>query len=258
MRTIITTVGTSLLTNFQKDSRGNHPTDQALANYLSLLGWSSPNEGQEIMSLEEITTLFDLSRVQKNPAIFDIAKLSWMNRTYINKTPGDALVDIAQGFFADAGLVPPQLDPQMRSWLAQVIDLLKTHVDHLDQLPNETGIIYGMDANLAAVEPGVLELLKKPEGQAVAGEFARLVEERETLTAESYRTILGEVKAATHQKGRNLYHPIRAALTGRDSGPDLEKLIPLYEEGSRLNLPRKVMSCRERLRVILNAVAGPR
>ena len=54
--------------------------------------------------------------------------------------------------------------------------------------------------------------------------------------------------------GRNLFHPIRAALTGRDSGPELEKLIPLYEEGSRLNLPRKVMSCRERLRSIMRAV----
>ena len=45
-----------------------------------------------------------------------------------------------------------------------------------------------------------------------------------------------------------------AALTGLDSGPELEKLIPLYEEGSRLNLPRKVMSCRERLQIILRSI----
>ena len=65
---------------------------EALANYLSLLGWSPPTEGQEVMSLQEITGQFDLSRVQKSPAIFDTAKLNWMNRTYINKTPGSSLV----------------------------------------------------------------------------------------------------------------------------------------------------------------------
>ena len=226
---------------------------EALANYLALLGWSSPNEGQEIMSLDEIAALFDLSRVQKNPAIFDNAKLAWMNRNYINKTPGEALVDKANPFFIDAGLVPAQLDQATRSWLAQVIDLVKTHVDHLDQLPSETGIIYGFEAS-PQIDLTVRELLRKPEGQAVAGEFARLAEERDVLTAEAYREIVGQVKAVTHQKGRNLFHPIRVALTGRDSGPEMEKLIPLYEEGSRLNLPRRVMSSRERLRAILGAV----
>jgi len=161
------------------------------------------------MSLEEITGLFDLTRVQKNPAIFDIAKLAWMNRTYINKTAGDTLVDKSRMFFADAGLVPAQLDSGTRSWLAQVIELMKTHVDHLDQLPAQMGIIFGFETSPPGIEPAVRELLKKPEGQAVAREFARLVEEREVLTAETYREIVAQVKAATHQKGRNLFHPIR-------------------------------------------------
>jgi nondiscriminating glutamyl-tRNA synthetase len=226
---------------------------EALTNYLALLGWSSPNEGQEIMSLTEITQYFDLTRVQKNPAIFDSAKLNWLNRNYINQSSGESLVDKAKGYFAQAGLIPVNLGLPMVSWLARVIDLTKTHVDHLDQLPDAVGIIYGFDDPIK-LSPGVRELLRKPEGRAVAGEFARLVEERETLTVETYREIVGQVKATTLQKGRNLFHPIRAALTGLDSGPEMEKLIPLYEDGSRLNLPRKVMSCRERLRAVLNAV----
>ena len=80
--------------------------------------------------------------------------------------------------------------------------------------------------------------------------------EQDRLTPEIYRDIVGQVKAATHQKGRNLFHPIRAALTGRDSGPEMEKLIPLYEDGSRLALPRQVMSSRERLRAILVVAEG--
>jgi glutamyl-tRNA synthetase/nondiscriminating glutamyl-tRNA synthetase len=227
---------------------------EALANYLALLGWSSPNEGQEIMALDEITQLFDLTRVQKNPAIFDTAKLNWMNRTYITKTPGDCIVEKAKGFFVEAGLIPAAPDASTSAWLAQVIDLVKTHVDHIDQLPGQTDIIFAFEAS--HLEPAVRDLLRKPEGQAVAREFLRLVEEKDSLTPETYREIVGQVKNTTHQKGRNLFHPIRAALTGRDSGPDLEKLISLYEEGSRLVLPRRVMSSRERLHAILEAAEG--
>ncbi len=62
---------------------------------------------------------------------------------------------------------------------------------------------------------------------------------------------MGLVKKATGQKGRQLFHPIRAALTGLGSGPELDRLIPIYEEGSRLSLPRRVMSCRDRLAALL-------
>jgi glutamyl/glutaminyl-tRNA synthetase len=125
----------------------------------------------------------------------------------------------------------------------------ETQVDHLVNFP----ITRESRRWKVQLEPAVRDLLRKPEGQAVAREFLRLADEKERLTPETYREIVGQVKDATHQKGRNLFHPIRAALTGRDSGPEMEKLFPLYEVGSRLDLPRKVMSSRERLRAILAA-----
>ena len=95
------------------------------------------------------------------------------------------------------------------------------------------------------------ETLADPAALRVAREFARFVEQRDTLTVETYKEIIGLVKKATGQKGRHLFHPIRAALTGCGSGPELERLIPIYEGGSRLHLPRRVMSCRERLAAVL-------
>jgi nondiscriminating glutamyl-tRNA synthetase len=227
---------------------------EALVNYLSLLGWSPPEEGKELLEVREIVRLFDLSRVSKSPAIFDLAKLNWMNRSYINQSSNEALADIAGPYFVSAGLIPPEPQPAVRNWLARVIDAVKTHVDSLSQLPRETSIIYAFESDPPVLDQDAENTLRRPEAREVAREFLRLVEERGEITVEVYKGILGQVKAATRQKGKNLFHPIRAALTGRESGPELEKLVPIYEEGSRLNLPRRVMSCSERLHAVLSSL----
>ncbi len=228
---------------------------EALANYLALLGWSPPGEGREILPLGEIAALFDLTRIQKNPAIFDNRKLDWMNRNYIGQAADDGLARLAQGYFVRAGLIPAEPPDAVRSWLERVVALVKTRVDRLDELPGEAAILYGPPSGEPGLDGEAREILSGPEGRAVAREFARLVAASPDLTPEAYRELVGQVKKATGQKGRTLFHSIRAALTGRGSGPELEKLIPLYEEGSRLPLPRRVLSCRERVRAIIDGSA---
>lgn len=242
--------GTTSIQEFR--SQGYLP--DAIVSYLALLGWSPPEAGREILTRDEIVRLFDFSRVSKSPAIFDIAKLDWMNRGYINKTRPDLLAREAARFYAEAGFIPPQPSPEVLSWLAKVIDAVKTHVDHLDQLPRHSAIVFGFDASPPALDDDARSTLAQLQSLEVAREFARLVDACDVLTSETYRQIVGQVKSATGQKGKNLFHPIRAALTGLESGPELERLIPLYEEGSRLNLPRRVMSCRERLRAVLGSI----
>jgi nondiscriminating glutamyl-tRNA synthetase len=224
---------------------------EALGNYLALLGWSPSEDGKEMMSLDEIAREFNLTRIQKSPATFDSKKLDWMNRSYINLASDDVLADLSTQFFIDAGLIPAGPTSEILAWLKRVIAVMKMRVDHLDQLPAEAAVIYGLDPAAPQIYTEAREILGTPEGTAVANEFTRLVDENPDLTPESYREIVRKVKDTTRQKGRILYHSIRAALTGRGSGPELEKLIPLYEEGSRLQLPRTVMSCRERLHTIL-------
>jgi len=205
------------------------------------------------MPAEEIVRQFDLSRVLRSPAIFDPAKLDWMNRSYINKTPGKDLAKTAQQYFISSGIVSPQLEPSVAAWLGRAIDAVKTRVDRLEQLPLEMSTLFAFEGNPPELDGAARETLEHPEALAVAHEFARRLNEAETVTPEIYREIVAQVKSATGQKGRNLFHPIRAALTGRGSGPELELLIPLYEEGSRLKLLRRVMSCRERLQAVLGA-----
>ena len=62
-----------------------------------------------------------------------------------------------------------------------------------------------------------------------------------------WKEIVAAVKTQTGQKGKQLFHPIRVALTGSDSGPELDKLLPIFENGSRLALPKLVLNCSQRV-----------
>jgi len=72
-----------------------------------------------------------------------------------------------------------------------------------------------------------------------------------TVTPELFKIWMNEVKAETGAKGKDLFHPVRILLTGAHSGPEFDKLIPLFEEGSGLDLPVRVLSVRERVEKFL-------
>ena len=70
---------------------------------------------------------------------------------------------------------------------------------------------------------------------------------RSPMTPERFKAIVNEVKEKTGAKGKELFHPIRIVITGSHSGPEFDKLIPILEEGSALELPTHVMNVRERV-----------
>ncbi len=71
------------------------------------------------------------------------------------------------------------------------------------------------------------------------------------MTAEQFKSWMNEIKAETGAKGKELFHPVRIALTGAHSGPEFDKLIPVIEEGSQLELPLHILSVRERIQQFL-------
>jgi nondiscriminating glutamyl-tRNA synthetase len=82
----------------------------------------------------------------------------------------------------------------------------------------------------------------------VAQSFTAKIEgEPGPLTAPRFKELMNEVKTQAGVKGKDLFHPVRILLTGAHSGPEFDKLIPLLEEGSRLELPAHVLSVRERV-----------
>jgi len=125
-------------------------------------------------------------------------------------------------------------------------------VDRLDQLPERANLIFHYDAKAALASPDNADVLGWPNTDAVLTRFTIKILEDESaregkLTPEQFKKLVNEVKAETGAKGKELFHPIRIVVTGSHSGPEFDKLIPILEEGSRLPLPRHVLSVRERV-----------
>src|SRR5207253_3351511 len=127
----------------------------------------------------------------------------------------------------------------------------------LYQLPERAAFIFDYDPKAAIASPDNAELLTEPSTRAVIEGFAKRLTDGlltdDPLTVERFKAIVNEVKLETGAKGKYLFHPIRLALTGSHSGPDFDKVVPLIEEGSKLELPRRVMNVRERVRAFLEA-----
>lgn len=221
---------------------------EALRNYLALLGWS-PADGQtEILSAPELIAQFSLDRVIKSPAVFDPEKLNWLNRHYMKQSSLRRLAELSVPVLKSAGYLDEPMNEQTVVWLEKVVDSVLKNIDYLHQLPSAAKQIFEYDAPAAvrgsetgriAEEAGSREVLKALIPKVLdAGEF----------NYARFREIASQVQKETGKKGKELFHPIRVALTGAAAGPELEKLIPIFEQGAKLSLARPVKSTAQRLR----------
>jgi nondiscriminating glutamyl-tRNA synthetase len=233
---------------------------EALVNYLALLGWAPPGGTREIFSLQELVKEFSLERVTPSPAVFDMEKLYWLNRHYVKEAKPERIHAEGIAYFGKAGLSPTAGPEAVDGWSSKVIDLLAPSVDRLDQLPERALLIFNYDAKAALSSSDNAEVLAWPHADTVLARFTVKILEDELaregkLTSEQFKKIVNEVKAESGAKGKELFHPIRIAVTGSHSGPEFDKLIPILEEGSHLQLPKHVKSVRERVEEFAKARA---
>jgi nondiscriminating glutamyl-tRNA synthetase len=214
---------------------------EALVNYLALLGWGAEDGKSEIFPLEGLSHVFSLERVTPSPAVFDFNKLNWLNRHYLKQAAPDRIAALAQGYFADRFPAPDaassELSAQIRAWFARLLALFVPAVDHLDQLPAKAAFIFGFDPEAMRNEPENSAILSVDSARTVLAEFAdRARASSGPIQPEEFKRWMNEIKTATGIKGKDLFHPVRIALTGAHSGPEFDKIIPLIEDGAELRL----------------------
>jgi nondiscriminating glutamyl-tRNA synthetase len=232
---------------------------QALANYLALLGWGAEGGTRETFTREELIAEFKLERVTPSPAVFDWDKLHWLNRHAIKQAPPAELRELSWPYFAALQWLSPLSlsgEPVVQ-WFDKVLELFLPAVDQLQQLPEKAATLWRFHpGHLPVTEEDAATLALEAGDRVVRAFTAKVRGEASALTPQRFKELMNEVKAETGVKGKDLFHPVRIILTGAHSGPEFDKLIPLLEEGSALDLPVHVPSVRERVEAFSAARAG--
>ena len=140
----------------------------------------------------------------------------------------------------------------MRAWFDRLLALFVPAVDHLDQLPAKSAFVFGIDLDAARLDAENAAILAADSTRSVLGEFgARVRTHTGTITQEVFKGWMNDIKSATAVKGKELFHPVRIALTGAHSGPEFDKLLPLFEDSAAVALG--VPSVEERIERFLGA-----
>jgi nondiscriminating glutamyl-tRNA synthetase len=192
----------------------------ALANYLALLGWS-PEDGRELLPLPELIRKFSLKRVSRSSAVFDFEKLKWVNREHLKGIRGEKALEACRPFLERSGLPLAEKDP---SWWEEAVAAVWGEVDFLAQVPERLQVFF--DSGFRP-SPEAEALLAKEESLQVLAAMAEEIEKVPDVTAENYRRLAAAVSAKLNLSGKALFMPLRAALTGRMRGLELEKVCVL-------------------------------
>ena len=229
---------------------------EALVNYLALLGWGAEGGTREIFTLAELIQEFRIERVTASPAVFDWEKLHWLNRHYLKAADHDRLAELAWLHFNTAGFLPPRdpASPELIAWFHKLLALFLPGVSQLDELTAQTAFLFRFDAAAARTNEENAAILSSKLAQQVLAAFGQRIQAHSRpVTPEQFKTWMNEIKAETGAKGKDLFHPVRIALTGSHSGREFDKLIPVIEEGSGLSLAAPILSVRQRVEQFLSS-----
>lgn len=190
---------------------------QALFNYLALLGWTLES-GEEIVPVEKLIEEFELSKIGKSSAIFDFQKLKWMNSVYLRNLPFENAFDIFYPYIEKVHLAAS--DTQ---WLAKVIETVRGNCEIASDIVKEISLFFG---DTVQFEEDAEAMLSTPEAREVIATAYELI--GSAINEHNYSTeTLNQIKQKTGLKGKMLFMPFRAMITGRLHGPELDKILPL-------------------------------
>ena len=191
---------------------------EALLNYLVLLGWTPPS-GEEILPLERIVEEFSLNAISKSAPIFDRKKLEWLNSSYIRHQTDARLSEMLRPYLEKSGL--SGIDP---NHLNQIASVSKENLIVLSQLDQYLGIFFDEKFSF---DDGAKKILFDSKNRETVSAILRELESSPEIASDGWTLFLSQLAEKTGRKGRSLYAPFRAAITGTTKGPELIHLLPI-------------------------------
>lgn len=195
---------------------------EALVNYLAQMSWT-PENGKEIFTLEEACQWFDIKKVSKSPAVFDIDKLNWFNAHYIRSLPLETVVERAMPYLADF-----DLSGYSRDSIKEMIELLRESLVKLADIKDSAAFFFG---DTVPVDEEVKEsVLNAAEAKTVLEALRAGISKIPFSDPRGAKAVVDELGKELGLKGKNLYWPVRVALSGKTQGPDLGSIICILGE----------------------------
>jgi len=225
---------------------------EALVNYLALLGWDTEDGKNEIFTPDQLVKAFSIERIKSSPAIFDFEKLNALNRHYLKLATPARIAALCWDYFG--GLLPEkdEVPDAVLVWFFHMIAMFVPTVNRLGEIPAKAAFIFHMDPNLARADKENESILAGESARRVLTELASRVKSKPgPLSAADFNAWLNEIKDSIGVSGDQLLQPVRIALTGTESGPDFDQLIPVLEQGAALNIG--IPSVGQRIAAFLSA-----
>lgn len=192
---------------------------EAINNFLATLGWNDGTE-QEVFTMDELVEKFDLSRIQRSPARFDITRLESLAGQHMRRAPIDKLVQFAEGFW------PPEAADAEQEYKKQVLALVQERLKYLAELPELTCFFFTdlpVNPDLIASHTQLSGLF--PEGLRELLQVSRAALESTAYDAESLGNTLNQLLATTNQPPAVLFSLIRIATTQSPASPALAETL---------------------------------
>ncbi|WP_416349990.1 glutamate--tRNA ligase [Mammaliicoccus lentus] len=211
---------------------------EALFNFIGLLGWSPEGE-EEIFSKEEFIKIFDEKRLSKSPAFFDKKKLEWINNQYMKEKDSETVFEMTIPHMVKAGLLPESPSEAELSWARDLVGLYQEQMSYAGEIVPLSELFFREHLDFSDEAKEVLN------GEQVPTVMTELIKQFESLEpfdepAEIKKSIKA-VQKETGVKGKQLFMPIRVAVTGQTHGPELPNTIALLGRDKVLSRLKRII-----------------
>ncbi|HPI99910.1 MAG TPA: glutamate--tRNA ligase, partial [Enterococcus sp.] len=196
---------------------------EAMFNFIALLGWSPVGE-DELFSKEEIVQMFDPNRLSKSPAAFDGKKLEWINNHYMKQLDLDTLTDMCLPYLIADGRMEENPTPERLEWLKKVVSLYQPQMSYAAEIINFSNLFF---TEHPVLDEAAKEVLAGETVPTVLQAFKSQLEAMDVVDAPTVKAAIKAVQKETGVKGKNLFMPIRVAVSGQTHGPELPDTVEL-------------------------------
>ena len=212
---------------------------EAVVNFLALLGWN-PGNDQEVMSLDEMVRLFDLSKCSKNGAKFDYIKAAWFNHQYLLKQPDEAWVPSFDKVLREQGIeaTPQQEAEVVRMMKLKVIEYTdgqgqkhKRNISFVSDLWPLTRFFFVAPTSFDTED----KFVRKNWQEGTADEMQQLADVLATVEDFTVEGMKPVVDAWAEQTGIKPWNAWRICLVGEGQGPDMYELAAFLGKDETLS-----------------------